>query len=144
MFRTTPLTYMEPQSRRISEAGRDLCRSSGPSPLLKQGSLDPTALGYLQGWRLPSLSGQPAPGLSHSHKTKVSDGQIDPALIYFVPLSSVTSEKGPTPSFLLPPFRYLCPVMRFPLTLLPVLSALPHTRCSSPFTMSGVLLDSLQ
>lgn len=45
---------------------------------VQAGILDPIALGYVQGWRLPSLSEQPAPGLSHPHKPEVlPDGQID-------------------------------------------------------------------
>ena len=51
------------QSHRMVDVGRDLWRSSGPTPLLKQGQLEPvaqdhaqTAFGYLQGGRLDNLS----------------------------------------------------------------------------------------
>lgn len=60
------------------EVGRDVCRSPGPTPLLKQGHLGPsdqdrvqTASKYLQGWRLHNLPGQPAPVLHHPHSKKV-------------------------------------------------------------------------
>jgi len=54
------------QNHRLTEVGRDLWRSSGPTPLIKQGHLEPvvqdhvqTGFEYLQGWRLHSLSGKP-------------------------------------------------------------------------------------
>jgi len=52
--------------------GRDLCGSSSPNPLLKQGhlkraaqDLDQAGLEYLQRRRLHSLPGQPVPRLHH-------------------------------------------------------------------------------
>ena len=52
--------------------GRDLCRSSSPTPLTKQGHLQQAAqdlvqagLEYLQRRRLHNLPGQPGPGLRH-------------------------------------------------------------------------------
>jgi len=52
--------------------GRDLWRSSSPTPLLKQGHLEQAAkvlfqvgLEYLQRRRLNNPSGQPVPGLCH-------------------------------------------------------------------------------
>jgi len=57
---------------RMAEVGRDLWRSSGPSPLLKQDHLEQVAQDhvqmaseYLQGWRLHSLFGQPLPVHTH-------------------------------------------------------------------------------
>jgi len=52
--------------------GRDLCRSSSPTPLLKQGHLEQTAQDFiqvdfecLQKRRIHNLSGQPVPVLCH-------------------------------------------------------------------------------
>jgi len=52
--------------------GRELCGSSSPTPLPKQGHLQQAAqdlvqaaLEYLQRRRLHSLPGQPGPGLRH-------------------------------------------------------------------------------
>ena len=51
------------QTHRMFEVERDLWRSFGPTPLLKQGHLELVAQGHvesvsehLQGWKLPSLS----------------------------------------------------------------------------------------
>lgn len=61
---------MVSQNHRLVEVGRDVWRSSSPSPCSKQGELEQVAQGrvrsgfeYLQGWRDFNLSGQPAPGL---------------------------------------------------------------------------------
>lgn len=55
----------------MSESGRDLWRSSGPIPLLKQGNLQPaaqdhiqTAFDSFQHGRLHNISAQPVPLLS--------------------------------------------------------------------------------
>jgi len=60
----------ESQNHRIFGVGRDLCRSSSPTPLLKQGHLQQAAqdllqagLEYLQRRRLHNLPGQPVPVL---------------------------------------------------------------------------------
>lgn len=53
-----PIIPKESQNHRLLQVRRDLCRSSGPTPLFKQGHLDQMALEYLQGWRLHSFSGQ--------------------------------------------------------------------------------------
>ena len=55
-----PVTlYSHCLNHRMVEVGRDLWRSSGPNPLLKQGHLEPVAqdhvqmaFEYLQGWIL--------------------------------------------------------------------------------------------
>lgn len=59
-----------------SEAGRDLWKSSCPTSLLRQGLREPviqgrvqTALEYLQGWRLHSISAQPVLSYLHSKKS---------------------------------------------------------------------------
>ncbi|KAK4810494.1 hypothetical protein QYF61_004274, partial [Mycteria americana] len=55
-------------NHRMVEVGRDLWRSSGPTPLCQQGHLEPvaqdhvqTAFEHLQGGRLHNLPGQPVP-----------------------------------------------------------------------------------
>lgn len=61
-------------NHRTIEVGRDLFRSSSPTPLLRQGQLkqitqDHIQSGYecLHGWRLNILSGQPVPVFELSH-----------------------------------------------------------------------------
>ena len=68
------LSCFESQNHRMVEVGRDLWRSSGPTPVLKQGHLElvaqahgQMAFEYLQGWRLHNLPGQPVPVFSHPH-----------------------------------------------------------------------------
>jgi len=96
----------------MGEFQRDLGRAFCPSPLLKQGQLQPiaqdhlqVAFGYLQGWRLHHLSGQPMPVLSHPHFEEVFPGALmEPAVFQFVPVAS-----GPVPGQ--PPKRaWLCPL----------------------------------
>jgi len=60
------------QNHRILGIGRDLCGSSSPTPLPKQGHLEQAAqhcvqegLEYLQGSRLHNHPGQPVPVLHH-------------------------------------------------------------------------------
>ena len=68
--------------------GRELWRSPGLNPLLKQGHLElvaqdhvQTVFEYLQGWRLHNLSGKPVPVLSHSQSEKVfPDIQREPPM----------------------------------------------------------------
>ena len=59
---------MAAENHRMFEVGRDLCGSSSPTPLPKQGHLQQAAqdlvqagLEYLQRRRLHNLSGQPVP-----------------------------------------------------------------------------------
>jgi len=56
----------------MGELGRDIWRSSCPTPLPKQGHLKlfakvhvQTAFEYLQGWRPHNFTGQPVPVLGH-------------------------------------------------------------------------------
>ena len=58
--------------------GKDLCGSSSPTPLPKQGHLQQAAqdlvqagLEYLQRRRLHNLPGQPVPGLRHPQREEV-------------------------------------------------------------------------
>jgi len=80
----------------MPEVRRDLWKSSGPIPLLKQGHLErvaqdhvKTSSEYLQGWRLPKLPGKPIPVLGHSHSKDVfPDVQMAPPVFQFVPVAS--------------------------------------------------------
>lgn len=64
-------------NHRMFETGRNLWRSSGPTPFIKQGHLElvsqdhvQMAVEYLQGGRFHHLSGQPVTVLSHLHSKK--------------------------------------------------------------------------
>jgi len=78
------------------QVGRQLYRQSCPTPVLKQGHLEPVvqdsvqlAFKYLQGWRLHNPSGQPLPLLSHPHSEKVfPDVQTEPSVFQAVPTAS--------------------------------------------------------
>ena len=66
------------QNHRIVGVGRDLCGSSSPTPLQKQGHLEQAAqdlvqagLEYLQRRRLHNLPGQPVPVLRHPQSEEV-------------------------------------------------------------------------
>ena len=68
----------ESQNHRIVGVGRDLCGSSSPTPLPKQGHLQQAAqdlvqagLEYLQRSRLHNLPGQPVPALRHPQREEV-------------------------------------------------------------------------
>ena len=83
-------------SCRMVDVGRDLQRSSGPIPLLKQGHLEPVAQEcdqmaseHLQGWRPHNLLGQPVPALSQPYSEKVFPHvQREPPVFQFVPIAS--------------------------------------------------------
>ena len=68
----------EAQNHRMVGVGRDLCGSSSPTLLPKQGHLQQAAqdlvqagLEYLQRRRLHSLPGQPGPGLCHPQREEI-------------------------------------------------------------------------
>jgi len=68
----------ESQNHRMVGVGRDLCGSSSPTLLPKQGhqqqvveDLVQAGLEYLQRRRLHSLPGQPGPGLRHPQREEV-------------------------------------------------------------------------
>jgi len=75
--------------------GRDLCGSSSPTPLLKQGQLQQAAqdlvqvgLEYLQGRRLHNLSGQPVQVLRHPQREEVLPHvQVELPKLQFVPIA---------------------------------------------------------
>jgi len=76
--------------------GRDLCGSSSPTPLPKQGHLEQSAedfvqvgLEYLQRRRLHNPSEQPVPGLRHPQREEVLPHvQTELPVPQFVPISS--------------------------------------------------------
>ena len=74
----TLLRFTESQNHRMVGVGRDLCGSSGPTPLPKQGHLEQAVedlvqegVEYLQRRRLHNLPGQPVPGLRHPQREEV-------------------------------------------------------------------------
>ena len=83
----------ESQNHRVVGVGRDLCGSSRPTPLPKQGHLQQAAqdlvqagLQYLQRRRLHNLSGQPVPGLRHPQREVVLPHvKVERLMLQFVP-----------------------------------------------------------
>ena len=75
--------------------GRDLCGSSSPTPLPKQGHLEQAAqdlvqagLEYLQRRRLHNLPGQPVPGLRHPQSEEVLPHvHTELPMLQFVPIA---------------------------------------------------------
>ena len=96
-----PLTQVvfkitESQNYRMVGAGRDLWRSPGPAPLLKQVHLEQAAqdlvqagFEYLQRRRLHNLPGQPVPGLRHPQREEVLPHvQTELSMLQFVPVTT--------------------------------------------------------
>ena len=79
----------------MAGVGRDLCESSSPNLLPKQGQLQQAAqdlvqagLDYLQRRRLHNLPGQPVPGLHHPQREEVlSRVQMELPMFQFVPVA---------------------------------------------------------
>jgi len=78
--------------------GRDLCGSSSPTPLPKQGHLQQAAqdivqagLEHLQRRRLHNLPGQPVPVLRHPQREVLPHVQLELVMPQFVPLPLVLS-----------------------------------------------------
>jgi len=74
--------------------GRDLCGSSSPTPLPKQGLLQQAAedlvqagLEYLQRRRLHHLPGQPVPVLRHPQREVLPHVQTELPMLQFVPIA---------------------------------------------------------
>ena len=75
--------------------GRDLCSSSSPTPLPKQGhpeqveqDLVQAGFEYLQRRRLHNLPGQPVPGLRHPQREEVLPHvQTELSMLPFVPVA---------------------------------------------------------
>ena len=94
----------ESQNHRMVGVGRDLCGSSSPTVLLKQGHLQEaaqdlvqTGLEYLQRRRLQNLPGQPVPVLRHPQREEVlTHVQTELPVLQFVPIA-------PCPTFSTPP-----------------------------------------
>ena len=83
------------QKHRMVGVGRDLCGSSGPTPLPKQHHLEQAAQGciqtefeYLQEMRLHNPSGQPLPLLHHPQSEEVlTHVQTELPLLQSVPIA---------------------------------------------------------
>jgi len=83
------------QNHRMVGVGRDLCGSSSPNPLLKQGHLEQGAqdlvqagLEYLQRRRFHNFPGQPVPVLHHLQSEEVLPHvQLELPLLQFVPVA---------------------------------------------------------
>jgi len=88
-------TITESQNHRMLGIGRDLCGSSSPTLLPKQGHLQQAAkdlvqasLEYLQRRRLHNLPGQPVPVLCHPQREEVLPNvQLELPLLQFVPIA---------------------------------------------------------
>ena len=85
----------ESQNHRMLGVGRDLCGSSSPTLLPKQGHLEKAAqdlvhvgLEYLQRRRIHNLPGQPVPGLCHPQSQEVLlHVQVEFPMFQFVPVA---------------------------------------------------------
>jgi len=83
------------QNHRMFGVGRDLCGSSSPTPLPKQGHLQQAAQDfiqvgseYLQRKRLHNLPGQPVPGLRHPQREEILPHvQMELPMLQFVPVA---------------------------------------------------------
>jgi len=74
--------------------GRDLCGSSTPTPLLKQGRLEQAAqdlvqadLEHLQRRRIHNLPGEPVPVLCHPQSEVLPHVQTELPRLQFVPIA---------------------------------------------------------
>ena len=97
-----PISHIltEQQNHRIVGVGRDLCGSSSPPLLPKQGRLQQAAqdlvqagLEYLQRRRLHNLPGQPGPGLRHPQREEVLP-HGHPALLAHTPRGEKQPDLG--------------------------------------------------
>ena len=145
------------QNHRMSGVGRDLCGSSSPNPLPKQGHLQQAAqdlvqagLEYLQRRRLRNLPGQPVPVCRHPQREEVLPHvQMELPMLQFVPVAPcpVTGPILLTPTlqifisiYKVPSQPSLLQVEQAQLPQPPLLGQMlesPHHPCSPP-------LDSLQ
>ena len=87
-------SHIESQNHRIVGVGRDLCGSSSPTLLPKQGHLQQAAQDLVQAdlehlqRRLHNLPGQPGPGLCHPQREEVLPHlQLELPLLQFVPVA---------------------------------------------------------
>jgi len=106
--------YQLSQNNRKAVVGRDLWRSSCPTPLLKQDHLEwlaqdhvQMAYQYLQGWRLLNLSGKPVSALTYGKKV-FPYVQMALAVVQFLPIASRPfTVKNLAPPYLCSPLGYL-------------------------------------
>jgi len=83
------------QNHRMLGAGRDLCGSSSPMPMPKQGHLQQAAqqvvqagLEYVERRRIHNLPGQPVPVLCHPQSKEVLPHvQMELPILQFVPIA---------------------------------------------------------
>ena len=88
-------THTQNHTHRMVGVGRDLCGSSSPTLLLKQGHLQQAAqdlvqagLEHLQRRRLHNLPGQPVPGLRHPQREEILPHvQLELLVLQFVPVA---------------------------------------------------------
>ena len=126
LFPSTSHRITELQNHRMVGVGRDLCRSSSPTRLTKQGHPEQAAqeriqagLEYLQRRRLHSLPGQPVPGLCHPQKEEVLPHvQVELHMLQFVlvALCPVASHhwKESGPILLAPALQIFIGISKFP------------------------------
>ena len=144
--------------------GRDLCGSSSPTPLPKQGHLQQAAqelvqvgLEYLQRRRLYNLPGEPVPVLRHPQREEVLPHvQLDLPKLQFVPIAPcpVTGHhwKELGPILLTPTFQIFVSIYKVPSQPSPLQAEqaqLPHPppvgeMLQSPHHPCSPPLDSLQ
>jgi len=144
--------------------GRDLCGSSSPNPLPKQGHPEQAAqdlvqvgFEYLQRRRLHNLSGQPVPGLCHPQREEVLPRvQLELPLLQFVPVAPCPvsghhwKESGPV--LLIPTLQIFIGISKVPSQ--PSLLQAEQAQLPQPFLLGEMLqspphpysppLDSLQ
>ena len=118
--------FTESQNHRMLGVGRDLCGSSSPTPLPKQGHLQQAAqdlvqagLEYLQRKRIHNLPGQPVPVLSHPQSEEiVPHVQTELPMLQFVPIAScpVTGHhwEGCGPILLTPTLKMFISIYKVP------------------------------
>ena len=82
--------FTESENHRMVQVGRDLCGSSSPTSLPKQGHVEDlvqVGLEYLQR-RLQNIPGQPVPVLRHPQREEVLPHvQMEFPMLQFVPIA---------------------------------------------------------
>jgi len=157
-------TRSESQNHRMFGVGRDLCGSSSPIPLPKQGHPEQAAqdrvqvgLEYLQRRRIHNLPGQPGPGLRYPQREEVLPPvQMELPLLQFVPVAPCPvaghhwKESGPV--ILTPTLKMFTGISKVPSQ--PSLLQAEQAQLPQPFLVGEMLqsphhprsppLDSLQ
>jgi len=154
--------FIQAQNHRMVGVGSDLCGSSSPIPLTKQGDLQQAAqdlvqagLEYLQRRRLHHLPGQPVPLLCHPQREEVLPHvQTELPVLQFVPIAPCPvsghygKESGPI--LLTPTLKVFLGIFKVPSDFLQAKQAqlpqplLAGEMLQSPHHPRSPLLDSLQ